>query len=134
MHPVSTQRGRVYFKNCDAAGRLLAIALVGLFILTAATPMADARQKVDPMSCQPPCLGKECQCWLYDHMGDKYTMCVCPTPPPPPPQPKSGKRPSTVKTLKPIPGGLKRNPKGPMTVVPIGPRSPAPSLGRGRGR
>jgi hypothetical protein len=36
--------------------------------------------------------------------------------------------------VRPIPGGLKINPRGPMSVAPMGPRNPVPSLGPRRGR
>jgi hypothetical protein len=108
-----------------------------LALLTWGVPDAGARPRICVPACGPTekcyctsvpcCLDPPCPC------PDIQGGCTCL--PLPKKKPPSARPSSTVKQLRPIPGGFKGNrPAGPMSVVPVGPRNPFPSSGPRRGR
>jgi hypothetical protein len=112
---------------------VLSLGIV-LALLASWAPDAGARPKcpvwlpTEKCFCGhvPCCLDPPCTC-------TPIPSCYC-LPIPPPKKPTSARPSSTVKPLRPIPGGLKANRRVPMSVAPVGSRDPPPSLGPRRGR
>lgn len=107
----------------------IAVALLALWV-----PDAGAVKRAPNSMCNFQCTTQE-ECRCPEGPDDVLAGCMCFDKPKQPKKSKTTIPPSTVKRVH--PEGFKANPKGPMSVAPIGPRNPVvpfPSIGTRRGR